>query len=103
MTYKEIQQEKAAELEKVLRAAFEAEVSEKGDLRDVLSIAQRLVKKDVCVAGTATWVRDETIQSKSKVIYRCSHCDHWRSVKKDKQDEISHIHYCNFCGRRMTL
>lgn len=103
MTYKEIQEEKTVALEKVLRAAFDAELSERGDLRDVYSIARRLVQKDVSVEGTATWIRNDSSTSKSKVIYRCSRCGHWRAVKKEKQNEIAHLHYCNFCGSRMSL
>ncbi len=103
MTYKEIQQEKTVALEKVLRAAFDTEVSERGDLRDVYSIARRLVEKNVSVERSATWVKDESYQGKSKVIYRCSHCDHWKAVKKENQNEIAHLHYCNFCGSRMSL
>ena len=103
MTYKEIQQDKILLLETALRTVFDSEFSEKGDLRDVTSIARRLVERDVSVERSATWIKDESYQGKSKVLYRCSYCNHWKAVKKEKQDEIQHLHYCNFCGARMFL
>ena len=103
MTYKEIIQERTAALEKLLHKELDEQLCGMVFVVDVHRIAQRLAENNVNVEKTAMWIRDESYQGKSKVLYRCSHCDHWKTVKKDKQEDIVHFHYCNFCGSKMSL
>ena len=101
MTFKEMEQERIGELEKLLRHELYTTFRCIIVSDDIALLSQRLVQNNVCLEKTATWIRDDSYQSKSKVMYRCSHCDHWRTVPKGRQDDLNHLHYCNFCGSRM--
>lgn len=62
--------------------------------------AEYLLEHGTEVREPAEWIRDETYTGNNKEIYRCSHCDHWQSVKKQK-DQIMYMRYCPFCGSKM--
>lgn len=49
-----------------------------------------------------TWIKDNTYKNNNKAIYRCSVCNHWQAVKKDKHpNQINLMNYCSFCGAKM--
>ena len=73
----------------------------RSDELDAENRAEFLAEQGVRVVEDAEWVKDESYTGSSKEIYRCSHCDHWQSVKKHQRDSLMYMKFCPFCGSRM--
>lgn len=68
----------------------------------IKSILSGIPDADAEEVRHGTWVKDNTYKNNSKEIYRCSVCNHWQSVKKDKHpNQIKFMNYCSFCGAKM--
>lgn len=51
----------------------------------------------------AEWNQDDSYIGKSKIVYKCSLCDHWQSEKRrDVSEQIFYMNYCPFCGAKMN-
>ena len=101
MTEKELQEKKLDELEQALRETFDAIWRERGHLKDVRLVAERLSARDVEVVPRAEWIKDETYTGQNKEIYRCSRCDHYQTVKKVQKGRLVYLKRCPFCGAVM--
>lgn len=47
------------------------------------------------------WREDKSFTSESKIVYVCSECGHWQSVKRRNAEQICYMNFCPFCGAKM--
>lgn len=86
----------------------EEEILKRAQLTDafltVKSILEDIPAADVVEVEHGTWIKDTTYKSNTKDVWRCSVCNYWEAVKKDKHPaRINHMNYCPLCGAKMDL
>ena len=64
------------------------------------NIGEFLFENGVEPRESGKWIKSD-YNGKSKVIFFCSCCNHYQSVRKTKSDQVMYMKYCPFCGARM--
>lgn len=85
--------------EQILEKAKESDF-----FKEIENILSEIPDADVERIRHGSWIKDNSYKNKNKSIYRCSVCNRWEAVKKDKHPcQVYFMNYCFFCGAKMDL
>lgn len=69
----------------------------------IKSILDDTPAADVAEKRRGEWIEDKSYTGKDKKIYYCSLCNHWQSIKNQRQlNQIMYMNFCSFCGAEMS-